>query len=114
MDSNTYQIFIQLLMGLLYAIPSLIFIGISIYYISKMGTLIDGILILIGNIIILLSIAIGKILWIQFVFFQTWQRDLYSYISTAISIFSVLGSILFAIGVFLLVKRVIRSKTQVS
>ncbi|SEM23546.1 hypothetical protein SAMN04487910_4506 [Aquimarina amphilecti] len=111
MEADITQIIIQLLMGLAYAIPTLFFIVISIYYLLKMGSQIDGILILIGNVIIFLCIVIGRILFIQFAFYQQWEGNMYSYITTAISIVSVIGSILFAIGIFLLMKKVIKTKS---
>ncbi|WP_299189481.1 hypothetical protein [uncultured Aquimarina sp.] len=114
MDIDTPQIIIQLLMGLVYAIPTIFFIAISIYYLSKMKSQIEGILILIGNVIIFLCIIIGRILFIQFAFYQKWEGTIYSYITTAISIVSVVGSILFAVGIFLLMKKVIRTKSLTS
>ncbi|AXT55839.1 hypothetical protein J8L88_20630 [Aquimarina sp. MMG015] len=114
MEADITQIIIQLFIGLAYAIPTLFFIIISIYYLLKMGSQIDGILILAGNVIIFLCIVIGRILFIQFAFYQKWEGTIYSYITTAISIVSVIGSILFAVGVFLLMKKVIKAKSLTS
>ncbi|MGY3794283.1 hypothetical protein [uncultured Aquimarina sp.] len=111
-DSNTTQVMIQLLMGLVYAIPSLLFIIISIYYLLKMGSQIDGTLILIGNVIIFLSVIIGQIAFVQFAFYQKWEHTSYSYISTGISIFSFIGRVLFAVGIFLLIKKMIKQKNS--
>lgn len=111
-DSNTTQVMIQLLMGLVYAIPSLLFIIISIYYLLKMGSQIDGTLILIGNVITFLCVIIGQIVFIQFAFYEKWQHTSYSYISTGISIFSFIGRVLFAVGVFLLIKKMIKQKNR--
>ncbi|KZS38601.1 hypothetical protein AWE51_13455 [Aquimarina aggregata] len=108
MNADTSQILIQALTGLFYAIPTLLFIGIGIHYLIKKGNTTDGIFIVIGNIIILLSIVIGKILFIQFVVYQKWDSTVYTYIISAINIVSFIGSILFVIGLFLLTKKVIK------
>ncbi|WP_109300195.1 hypothetical protein [Aquimarina sp. AU474] len=104
------QIIIQLLMALLYAIPTLLFIIISAYYIMNKGAKTDGLLILIGNIIIILSTIIGKILFIQFVYYQKWESTMYSYIVTAVNIFSFIGAMLFVVGLFLLIRKVVKNK----
>ncbi len=111
MEINTSQILIQLLLALAYAIPTIFFIVISIYYLLKMGSRTDGILILAGNIVILLSIILSRILFIQFAFYEKWQGEMYSYVSSAINVISFMGSLAFAIGVFLLMKKIIKTKT---
>ncbi|AXT53635.1 hypothetical protein D1818_23445 [Aquimarina sp. BL5] len=111
MESDVAPVIIQLLTGLFYAIPTIIFIVISIYYLMKIGSKTDGVLILIGNIILFLSIVVNQILFIQLSVYQSWDGYYYSYISTALSILSFIGSILFVIGVFLLMKKVIKTKS---
>jgi len=108
MESDVSQILIQLMTGLLYSIPTIIFIIISVYYLIKMGPKTDGIFILIGNIIILLSIIAHQVLFLNV---QNITTELFSWISAAINIFSFLGSTLFVIGIFLLIKRVIKTKS---
>ncbi|MBW1297354.1 hypothetical protein [Aquimarina litoralis] len=110
MELGNSQVLIQAILGLLYAIPTLLFVIISIYYIRKTGPEIDATLILVGNVIIFLCIVVGKILWIQFVFYRKWPGEAYSYMTAAISVLSVLGSLFFAVGTFLLVKKVIKAK----
>ncbi|MCK8520785.1 hypothetical protein M0D21_04375 [Aquimarina sp. D1M17] len=105
---DTSQIIIQLLMGLVFAIPTLFFIGIGLFYISKVGTKTDGLLFLIGNIVILLSIIINKILFVQFIVYQNMEATTYSYVLYATNILSFIGSILFAIGLYLLVKKAVK------
>ncbi|WP_298547983.1 hypothetical protein [uncultured Aquimarina sp.] len=111
METDISQVLIQSLTGLFYVLPTIVFIIISGYYLMKMGSKTDGILILIGNIIIFLSTVVGQILFIQLSFGQTWDVDAYSYISTALGILSFIGSILFVVGIFLLMKRVIKTKS---
>ncbi|MDH7444104.1 hypothetical protein [Aquimarina sp. 2201CG14-23] len=111
MESNISQVLIQLLTGLFYALPTIAFIVISIYYLLKTGTKTDGILILIGNIIIFLSIVLGRILFIQLAVYQKWEGETYSYLSTGISALSFIGSILFVVGTFLLIRKVIKTKS---
>lgn len=111
MESDVAPVIIQLLTGLFYAIPTIIFIVISIYYLMKIGSKTEGVLILIGNIILFLSIVVNQILFIQLSVYQSWDSYYYSYISTALSILSFIGSILFVIGVFLLMKKVIKTKS---
>ncbi|MHA7059766.1 hypothetical protein ACWGOQ_0021240 [Aquimarina sp. M1] len=112
MNSDFSQIIVQLLMGLAYAIPTLFFIVISIYYLIKMGTQTDGILILIGNSIIFISIVINQVIFIQLAFYEKWQGESYTYLSSAINILSFFGSLAFAIGVLLLMKKVIKTKSS--
>ncbi|MFD2565634.1 MULTISPECIES: hypothetical protein [Aquimarina] len=111
MEPNTPQIIVQLLLALAYAIPTIFFIVISIYYLVKMGSQTDGILILVGNVIIFLSIIVGRVLFIQLAFYEKWQGEMYSYISGAVNILSFLGASAFAVGVFLLMKKVIKTNT---
>ncbi|WP_299441041.1 hypothetical protein [uncultured Aquimarina sp.] len=111
MEANTPQILIQLLLGLVYSIPTIFFIIISIHYLLKMGSTTDGILILLGNSILLLSSILGKIAWIQLVFYQKWEGEIYSYVNIVLGTISFIGSVLFVIGVFLLVKKVLKTKS---
>ncbi|WP_299248544.1 hypothetical protein [uncultured Aquimarina sp.] len=111
METDISQVLIQSLTGLFYVLPTIVFIIISGYYLMKMGSKTDGILILIGNIIIFLSTVVGQILFIQLSISQTWDVGSYSYISTALGILSFIGSILFVVGIFLLMKRVIKTKS---
>ncbi|WP_299222324.1 hypothetical protein [uncultured Aquimarina sp.] len=108
--NNGGMIIIQVLRLLFFCIPTLLFIGIAIYYLNKMKSKTEGILILIGNIIILLSIIVNTLLFVMFMD-ETWEHMTYSYILSGINILSFIGSMLFVAGTFLLIKRVIKTKS---
>ncbi|WP_299260680.1 hypothetical protein [uncultured Aquimarina sp.] len=112
METDISQVLVQSLTGLFYVLPTLVFIIISSYYLMKMGGKMDGILILVGNIIIFLSSIINQVLFIQLSVYQSWDGYYYSYISTALSILSFIGSILFVAGTFLLIRKVIKTKSS--
>lgn len=112
MDADISQIIIQLLMGFLYGLPTLAFIIICLYYLKKVGSVIDGILLLIGNSIIFITIILGQIAMIYFVHYRTWEANTYTYITIGNNVLSFIGSILCVVGLFLLVKRVIKNSTN--
>ncbi|GAA4277997.1 hypothetical protein [Aquimarina mytili] len=112
MDANTPSIIIQLLLGIVYALPTVAFIIISLYYLKKAGSTIDGVLILIGNIIIFTTIILNQASMVLFVYYRKWSADVYSYITMGTGILSFIGSILFIVGLSLLVKRVVKNYTS--
>ncbi len=107
---DSSQIIIQLLIALLYAIPTVLLILIILYYIIKKGAKIDGILMLIGNIIVLIATIISKILFIQLVHYQKWEATSYSYMIAVINIISFIGSLAFVIGLLLLIRKIVKNK----
>ncbi len=109
MNTSTPQIIIQLLLGLFYAIPSIAFIIICLYYLKKAGSTTDGLLLLIGNSIIFITIILSQITMVLFVYYRKWEADIYSYITMGTGILSFIGSVLSILGLFLLVKRVIKN-----
>ena len=110
MQSEFYQIITQLAVFLLNTIPIIAFIIMSIYYITKTGSNTEGYLILVGNIIIFLSSLASTIAVLQITVFRKWEMSSYSAISIGMQAFSFIGQILFAIGVFLLFRKVIKMK----
>ena len=114
MQSDIYQVIVQSAMSLLYTLPVLAFIILAIYYISKVGSTTDGYLILIGNIIIFIASLITALSFLQITIFRNWEIKTYTTITAAMQVLSFIGKILFVIGVFLLLKKVIKNKKIVT
>ncbi len=108
MDVNMPSIIVQLLLGIVYALPTMACIIISLYYLKKAGSTIDGVLILIGNSILCTTIILSQVFMVLFVHYRKWSTDIYSYITMGTGVLSFIGSILFVVGLSLLVKRVIK------
>ncbi|MDY8138881.1 hypothetical protein [Aquimarina sp. 2201CG5-10] len=111
MDSNIAEILMRILTSLFYIVPTLFFIGIAIYYLMKVGSKTEGMLMLIGNILILLvSISFN----FMFLYIESWGIQMYSIINTIVNGIGFIGSTLFAIGVFMIVRKVIRNNSVAS
>ncbi|MBQ4821756.1 hypothetical protein [Aquimarina sp. MMG016] len=110
MESSFTEILTRTLTALLYIIPTLFFIGIAIYYLMKVGSKIEGVLILIGNVIILLvSISFN----FMYLYIDSWGIQIYSIINMVVNGIGFIGSILFAIGFFMVVRKLIRSNSTI-
>ncbi len=106
-ESNFSEILLRITGALFYSVPILIFILIAIYYITKAGMKTEGILILIGNILILLVSISHHFLY---TFIESWGYELYSYISMGINAISFIGSILFIIGFLMIIQQNIKKQ----
>ncbi len=76
---------------------------ITIYYIVKSGSKLDGILMLTGSCLSLLCsifIQVGALLW---------EAETYAFSMYIISGISTLGSVLFVIGFFLLIRKFLKN-----
>ncbi len=85
-----------------YVLPIFLFIVLSIYYISKAGLKTEGLFILIGNILIFIVAITHQFLYI---YIDSWGFRLYTIINIGVNAISFIGSLLFLIGFFLLIKR---------
>ena len=94
----------QLLSSLLYVIPTLLVIGISSYYLMKVGPQTEGILILVSHIIFFVCVAVNNIVFSGLFSFDS---DNYQTVGLITSILSFIGSILLVIGLYLVMNKVI-------
>jgi len=108
--NNMGMIIMQILRILFFSIPTLLFIGMAIYYLNKMKSNTEGMLILIGNILILLS-SIANTLLFSLYMDEASKFITYSLIVSGINILAFIGSALFVIGVFILIKKMIKTKS---
>ncbi|WP_062059032.1 hypothetical protein [Aquimarina longa] len=97
-----------LLGTLFYILPILAFIVLSIYYINKVGNTKEGTFILVGNILILVVAIIHQFL---FRFIDNLGVDIYTFINLICNLVAFIGSILFVIGFFMIIKKNIKNDT---
>lgn len=107
MSSNFSEILLRITGSFFYILPILLFIILAIYYMSKTQSSKEGTLILIGNILILMVAIVHQFLYL---FIDNLGFDLYSIINVAINGISFVGSILFLIGVYMMIQKVIKTK----
>ncbi|PKV50518.1 hypothetical protein ATE84_2576 [Aquimarina sp. MAR_2010_214] len=111
MGLDITEIIKYLFQGVLTSIPQLVIVILCIYYLIKVGSKIDGVLLTIGSIISILcniSNVVGA------VYISTLGVDSYVIYLYIIQGFSILGSILFAIGFFILIRKIIKNKVYLS
>ncbi|EZH74003.1 hypothetical protein ATO12_14085 [Aquimarina atlantica] len=108
-SSNVSEIILRVTGALFYILPILVFIILTIYYMSKKGTTKEGILILIGNILILIVAILHQFLYM---FIDSWGFDIYSIINTGVNTISFIGSILFLIGFYIMIQKIIKNKVS--
>lgn len=108
-SSNLSEIILRITGALFYILPILVFIILSIYYISKKGSTKEGILVLIGNILILIVAILHQFLYM---FIDSWGFDLYAIINAGVNAISFIGSILFIIGFYMMIQKIIKNKVS--
>ncbi|WP_103864859.1 hypothetical protein [Aquimarina sp. I32.4] len=104
-DTDFSEILLRITGIIFYIIPIIVFIILAIYYISKVGSTKEGILILIGNILLFIVAIIHQFL---FMLVDSWGFNLYSIINSGVNFIAFIGSILFIIGFYLLIKKAIK------
>ncbi len=101
------EILLRVSGALFYILPIILFIILAIYYNSKIGSTKEGILILVGNILILIVAILHQFLY---TLVESWGFELYAIINFGVNAISFIGSILFLIGLFLMMKKLIKAK----
>ena len=107
MTSNFSEILLRVLGSLFYILPILLFIILAIYYMGKTQSSKEGTLILIGNILILIVAILHQFLYL---FIDDFGFDLYTIINIGINTISFIGSVLFLIGVYIMVQKIIKTQ----
>ncbi|WP_152538590.1 hypothetical protein [Aquimarina macrocephali] len=108
-NSNLSEIIHRFIGGLFYMLPILVFIILTIYYMSKKGATKEGVLILIGNILILIVAILHQFIY---KFVDSWGFDIYLIINSGINTISFIGSILFIIGFYMMIQKIIKNKVS--
>jgi glucan phosphoethanolaminetransferase (alkaline phosphatase superfamily) len=108
-NSNLSEIILRVTSALFYIVPILVFIILAIYYINKNGSTKEGLLVLIGNILILIVAIIHRFLY---TFIDSWGFDVYAIINTGVNAISFIGSILFLIGFYMMIQKIIKNKVS--
>ncbi|WP_103070516.1 hypothetical protein [Aquimarina sediminis] len=101
------EIITHIFFGLAASIPQVFIVVICLYYIFKKGSKIEGVLLVSGSILSLLcalSTQIGVL------FSQVWGADSYLTYTYVFYGISFIGSVLFVIGFFILVRKTIKHK----
>lgn len=106
-ESNFSEILLRVTGALFYIFPIILFIILAIYYNSKVGSTKEGVLILVGNILILIVAIIHQFL---FTFVDSWGFDVYAIINAGVNAISFIGSILFLIGLYMMIQKLIKAK----
>ncbi len=109
MEPSITEIFYYVFLGLLTSPAQLIIILICLYYLIKSKATADSVLLMIGSFIILLSTILTQV---GVLYAKTWGSNSYLSYSFVIQGISIVGSLLFAVGLFLLIRKVIKFKTQ--
>ncbi|EZH74004.1 hypothetical protein ATO12_14090 [Aquimarina atlantica] len=109
MELSITEILKYFFLGIITSIPQLVIAILCIYYIIKVGSKTDGILLTTGSII---SLLCGISNTVGTTYISTLGADTYLTYIYVIQGFSFLGSILFVIGFFLLIKKTIKYFVQ--
>ncbi|GGX14993.1 hypothetical protein [Aquimarina muelleri] len=107
MTSNFSEILLRITGSLFYILPILIFIILAIYYMSKTQSSKEGALILIGNILILIVAILHQFLYL---FIDDFGFDLYAIINVGVNAISFVGSVLFLIGLYMMIQKIINTQ----
>ncbi|WP_024771167.1 hypothetical protein [Aquimarina macrocephali] len=107
MGQDITEIIKHIFLGILTSIPQLVIVILCIYYITKIGSKTEAILLTTGSIISLLC-GISNVVGATYI--STLGVDSYVIFIYIIQGFSFLGSILFVIGFFILIRKIIKSK----
>ncbi|MEW7291576.1 hypothetical protein [Aquimarina sp. 2304DJ70-9] len=106
MEPSLTETLYYIFLGLLTSMGQVLIIAICIYYLFKIGAKADSILLLIGSIISLvctLATTVGAL------YAKIWGTEAYLQFTYILQGFSFVGSLLFLIGFFILVRRVIKN-----
>ncbi|WP_109852355.1 hypothetical protein [Aquimarina sp. AU58] len=109
MELSITEIIKYIFLGIITSIPQLVITILCIYYIIKVGSKTEGILLTTGSII---SLLCGISNTVGTTYISTLGTDTYLTYIYVIQGFSFLGSILFVIGFFLLIKKTIKYFVQ--
>ncbi len=107
MEPSITKILSFILLGILTSMGQVLILGICLYYIYKIGSKKDSILVLLGSMIWLLC-SISTLVATLYV--RVWGTETYQLVTYAIQGFSFFGSLLFVIGFFLLIRRVVKKQ----
>ncbi|TSE10862.1 MULTISPECIES: hypothetical protein [Aquimarina] len=106
-ESNFSEILLRFTGAIFYIFPIILFIILAIYYNSKVGSTKEGVLILVGNILILIVAILHQFLY---TFVDLWGFDIYAIINAGVNGISFIGSILFLIGLYMMIQKLIKAK----
>ncbi len=109
MEPSITEIIYYVFLGLLTSIGQVFLVILCLYYLYKIGTKADSVLLIVGSLISLLcaiSNPVGAL------YAKSWGADSYLSFTYIIQGFSALASLLFVIGFFLLIRRVIKNIAQ--
>lgn len=107
MGQDITEIIKHIFLGILTSIPQLVIVILCIYYIVKIGSKTEAILLTTGSMISLLC-GVSNVVGATYI--STLGVDSYVIFIYIIQGFSFFGSILFVIGFFLLIKKTIKNK----
>lgn len=111
MELDILEIIKYIFLGLLTSIPQIIIVVLCIYYLYKVGTKTEGILLTTGSTI---SLLCGVASVVGASYFSGFGVDSYLTFTYIVQGFSFIGSILFVIGFFLLIRKTIKNKSLLS
>jgi len=107
METNVLEIIYYIFLGLITSLGQVLLVGICLYYLIKKGAKADATLLLIGSSIMLLC---GILSTVGALFARVWGTESYVTYTYSIQGISMLGSLLFVIGFFILIRKVIKPK----
>lgn len=111
MEPSISEIIYYIFLGVLTSLGKVFILVICIYYIFKIGSKADSLLLLLGSIIWLLC---GILTLVGTRYAQVWGSESYVTYSYVLQGFSFVGSLLFVIGFFLLIRKIIKYTLQIS
>ncbi|GAA4272122.1 hypothetical protein U6A24_11495 [Aquimarina gracilis] len=102
MEPSFTEIIYYIFFGLLTSLGQVFILAICLYYTFKIGTKPDSILLLLGSVIWLLCSITTRV---GVLYAKVWGSELYLTFTYVLQGFLFLGSLLFVIGFFLLIRR---------
>ncbi len=106
MEPSITETLYYVFLSLLTSMGQVLIIAICIYYLFKIGAKVDSILLLIGSIISLLCVIATTV---GALYAKIWGAETYLQFTYILQGFSFIASLLFLIGFFILVRRVIKN-----
>ncbi len=108
-SSNFPEILSRIAGTLFYILPIFLFVILAIYYVSNVGTKLEGVFVLVGNILILLVAISHQFLYL---FIDSWGFELFSFINIGVNAISFVGYLLFLIGFLKIIQQNIKKTTS--
>ena len=111
MEPTLLEILYYIFLGLITSGGQVLIFILSIYYWAKTGSKVDSILLVVGSSISLITLILIQI---GVLYASVWGKEVYLQFTYLTQGISFIGSLLFVIGFFLLIRKIIKYTLHIS